>query len=75
MAITGTNGVTNFIWKGKCSKNISLRTKHCASAHISTSNGASFVPDAKPVLQSRENHPAFRCRFKNGGFSSNLFQT
>jgi hypothetical protein len=26
MAITGTNGVTNFIWKGKCSENISLRT-------------------------------------------------
>jgi hypothetical protein len=32
--VIGTNGVANFIWKGKCSENISFRTKHCAYLYL-----------------------------------------
>ncbi len=42
----GTNGVANFIWKGRCSENISLRTKRCV---YFTPNGAYYVPDPEPV--------------------------
>ncbi len=48
----GTNGVVNFIWKGRCSENISLRTKRCV---YFTPNGAHYVPDPKPVLQKPGN--------------------
>jgi hypothetical protein len=48
----GTNGVVNFIWKGRCSENISLRTKRCV---YFTPNGAHYVPDLKPVLQKPGN--------------------
>jgi hypothetical protein len=48
----GTNGVVNFIWKGRCSENISLRTKRCV---YFTPNGAYYVPDPEPVSQKPGN--------------------
>ncbi len=49
----GTNGVVNFIWKGRCSESISLGTKRCV---YFTPNGAHYVPDPKPVPQKPGNY-------------------
>ncbi len=51
-SMIGTNGVVNFIWKGRCSESISLGTKRCV---YFTPNGAHYVPDPKPVPQKPGN--------------------
>ena len=66
ISLHGTYGVVNFIWKGRCSESISLRTKRCV---YFIPNGAHYVPDPKPVPQKPGKLlPAFLCRFKYGGW-------
>ncbi len=59
-----------FVWKGKCSWNISIRNNQLSTPSVpNLTNGAqSLFLHPKPVSQNPGKSPCFPCRFKNGGF-------